>query len=258
MKNLKKQNGIALLTMILIVVVALVVVIGGALIIRSAVTGEEVLAPVKEFFGAEESEDDEKDADKKDKEDKDEVVDEEPAITDEDEDEDDEEPKKEKPTTSDNDKDDLIHYHGDIDFNDYTGGSELEFSEYIEMSADFYATETEIEEIVFEFDLKEFLERYYEAYEEDMIASGYDTYESFRDLMMETFETSFTSGFESSGSTMNDYFRVDYPREETMVLTITDEGISNIYSNYGLEEGDSVKEILEGFEEALNIELKEV
>ncbi len=257
MKNFKKQNGIALLTMILIVVVALVVVIGGALIIRSAVTGEEVLAPVKEFFGAEEAdEDDEKTADKEDKEDK-KDNDEEDVTVDEEDDEEETKKEDDDKVTSD-DKDDLIHYHGDIDFNDYTGGAELEFSEYIEMSADFYATETEIEEIVFEFDLKEFLEKYYEAYEEDMIASGYDTYESFRDLMMETFETSFTSGFESSGSAMNDYFRVDYPREETMVLTITDGGISNIYSNYGLEEGDSVTEILEGFEEALNIELKEV
>ena len=105
---------------------------------------------------------------------------------------------------------------------------------------------------------RSFLEKYYEAYEEDMIAGGYATYESFRDEMMSTFETSFSSGFATSGSEVEDYFEINYPEEEIMEMHITEDGISQMYENYGLEEGDSVQEILDGFEQALNIELKEV
>ena len=249
---MKKQNGMSLIMLIVVVVLTIAVVGVAALAVRSIVTGEEFLAPIEDFFGVEEDDDDDKEdvkkSDKEDEEDEEDVVDDE-----EDKDEEDED----KDTTSDKDRD-VVHYHGEIDFEDYTNGSELEFSEFIKMNADFYASETEIEKIVFEFDLKTFLEKYYEAYEEEMVASGYDTYESFRDLMMGTFETSFTSGFETSGNLVEDYFKVEFPEKEIMVMTITDEGITNIYGNYGIEEGDSVTEILEGFEEALNIELKEV
>lgn len=248
---MKKQNGMSLVMLIVVIVLTIAVVGVGALAVRSMITGEEFLAPIEEFFGAEEDDDDDdkEDVKKSDEDEEDVVVDK--------KDEEDEEDDDDKTTISDKDND-VVHYHGEIDFEDYTNGSELEFSEYIKMSADFYATETEIEKIVFEFDLKTFLEKYYKAYEEEMVASGYDTYESFRDLMMGTFETSFTSGFESSGNSVEDYFKVEFPEEEVMVMTITDEGITNIYSNYGIEEGDSVTEILEGFETALNIELKEL
>ena len=246
---MKKQNGMSLVMLIVVIVVTIAVVGVGALTVRSIVTGEEFLAPIEEFFGAEEDDEDE-DKDETKKENKKDEDEDEDVVVDEKDDED--------VVVDEDKKDGIVHYRGEIDFNDYTGGETLEYSEYIKMNADFYASETELEKIVFEFNLKAFLEKYYEAYEEEMVAGGYDTYESFRDLMMETFETSFTSGFESSGSAVEDYFKVEFPEKEIMVMTITDEGIINIYENYGIEEGDSVIEILEGFEDALNIKLEEV
>ena len=251
-EKMKKQNGMSLV-MLIIVIIAVIVVGGvGALALRAVITGEEFLAPIEEFFGAEEADDEDEDEEKEEKENK---KDEEVDVEEDDEEENNK--KEEDDDKTEVSKNGVVHYRGEIDFDDYTGGETLEYSEYIKMTADFYASETELEKIVFEFNLKDFLEKYYEAYESDMSAAGY-TYESFRDLMMGTFETSFTSGFESSGSIVEDYFKVEFPKKEIMVMTITEEGIVNIYENYGIKEGDSVKEILEGFEDALNIELKEV
>lgn len=211
-EKLKKQNGLGLVAMILVIVAVIAVIGVGALTVRMIVTGEEFLAPIEEFFGAEEVDED----------------------------------------------DDIVHYHGEINFEDYTGGTTLEYSELIEMNVDFYVTKTELIEIVFEFNLKGFLENYYEAYETDMVAAGYTTYESFRDDMMETFETSFASGFATSGSEVSEYFEINYPEEEIIEMHITEDGINQIYENYGIEEGDSVQDILDGFEDALSIELKKV
>lgn len=240
-EKLKKQNGLGLVAMILVVVAVIAVVGVGALTVRMVVTGEEFLAPIEEFFGSEEADEEDEDDEVKKEKDNDKVNNEE----------------EEKNNTTDED-DDVVHYHGEIDFEDYTGGSTLEYSDLIDMNADIYATETEIVEIVFEFDLKAFLENYYEAYEDDMVSAGYDTYESFRDEMMDTFETSFASGFATSGSEVSDYFEIDHPEEEIIEMHITEGGIEQIYENYGIEQGDSVQDILDGFEDALSIELEEV
>ena len=60
-----------------------------------------------------------------------------------------------------------------------------------------------------------------------MAASGFETYESFRDTMMETFETSFASGFATSGSEVDEFFEIKYPEEEIIEMKSND-GNNNV------------------------------
>ena len=228
-QKFKQSNGVALLTVVLAIIITLVVGCGVALTIRMAITGEEFLAPVKEFFGAEVEDDEEDKEDKEEKEDKDDK----------------------------DDKDELVHYHGEIQFEDYTGDDSLEYADLVEINVEVYATETEVDEIVLEFDLKDFLENYYEAYEDELVASGMK-YEDFRDLMMDTFETSFASGFSTSGSDVEDVFEVTHPEEEVIEMSMSKAGIDNLYESYNIEDGDSIQPILEGLEDSFGIKLEEV
>lgn len=238
-EKLKKQNGIGAIAIIIIVVLA--VVIGGVsfLGIKSVVTGEPFLQPFADMglIEIEEDSNDEKETDKDEKE------------TDNDE---------EKNSEADK-EDGVIHYHGELDFDKYIGGSSLDYSKLIKISVDFYATETDIVEMVMVYNLKDFLVKYYEEYKDDMMASGFSTYDSFRNEMMKTFETSFSSGFtSSSGSAIDDFFNIEYPEKEIIEMHITEGGIEQMYQNYSIENGGSIQEIINGFETALGIELEEV
>lgn len=248
-EKMKKQNGIALVTLVLAIIITLVIVGVGALTIRMVVTGEEFLAPIEEFFGAEENDDKEE----KDEEQKINNKAEEDEKTNSRDEEDDD-----KASNNRNDNDEFVHYHGELEFDDFTGGTSLEYSDLVEINIDLYASETEIDEMVFEFNLKEFLVNYYKEYESEMAASGFETYESFRDTMMETFETSFASGFATSGSEVDEFFEIKYPEEEIIEMSITKSGIKSLYENYSIEEGESIQPIIEGFETALGLKLEEV
>ena len=262
-KLLKKQNGIAAIAIVLIVV--LTVAVGGVtfLGIKSLVTGEPFLQPFEDLglieLEEENDEESEEKADKDDKKEDEDVVDEDELISEEKDEETTDDSIKNSNLSEEAQSKGVIHYRGEINFEDYMGDNTIEYSDLIEMSADIYATDTEIVEIVFVYNLKQFLEEYYNEFESDMVSAGFDTYDSFRDEMMNTFETSFSSGFASSGgSEISDYFDIYYPEKEIIEMHITEGGIDQLYENYGIQEGDSIQDILDGFESALNIELKKI
>ena len=229
-EKLRKQNGISAIAIILVIVI--IVVLGGVIFlgVRSAITGEPFMQPFEDM-GLMEVKDDEGSKIEED-------------IKTEEKD--------------DNTSNELKHYYGKMDFDKFSDGSSLEHSDLVKMSTHIYATETEIKEIVMTFDLKDFLVKYYNEFEKDMIAAGFSTYESFSDEMMKTFETSFSSGFSTSGSQVEDYFEIEYPEKEIFEMHVTNDGIQQMYDNYGIEDGESVKEIIKGFEEALGVKFEEV
>jgi len=269
-KNLKNQNGMAIIAVILIVIIACVAGLAAFLGVRMVVTGEHFLQPF-ENLGWIELEDDEsdkkddKDDDKKSKKDKE---------NDEEDDDDDEKDTGKKESSNKNSSLDsrlsaaakekcVEHYYGMMTLEELSKGSSDVYADLyklLKLEVDVYAKDDKAIEIVFSIRMKDFLEKAYEEYEDEFVEAGYETYDEFEEYMSSVFEQSFDLGFNSAtkDSEVSKYIE-KYNEDGDIQVYITEEGFDYLYDAYEIEEGkNDIKTLIEAIEDAMGIEIDKV
>lgn len=264
-QKLKNQKGIALIALVLVIIVA--VAAGGAtyLGVRMLITGEPFLTPFEELGWIElDEEDDESDKDEKksDKKDSDEDVD--------DEEEDDSKTSgtlgsvvKDR-LSAEAKKSDVEHYYGSMtmaDSGEYSTSEYAELYELLKLEVNLYARNDQVVEIVFTINMKEYLEKSYELYEDDFVEAGYETYEEFEEEMIPMMESAFDFGFSSAADEneeIYDYIE-KYNDGGNLQIYITEDGFDSLYETYDIEEGTAnVDTFCDALEESMGIKINKV